>query len=90
MDPTGSWGYVDVTGAELIPAQWDLAEPFVEGVALVGMVVGDEDDGGSLMWGYAYIGLDGEVIWQDQAYAAFLSGTATTVPATDPPRPGGS
>ncbi len=84
---TGAWGYVDVTGAEFIAAKWDLAEPFDGGLARVGLVVGDNDDDGSLAWGYAYIGLDGQVVWRDQAYAAFLAGTLTTVPVTDPPRP---
>lgn len=87
---TGYWGYVDVTGTELLPAQWDLADPFDEGIARVGFVVGDTDNDGSLTWGYAYIGLDGRVIWRDENYAAFLAGTITTVPVTDPPRPAGS
>ena len=75
---TGTWGYVDVTGADLVPGRWDLAEPFEDGVARVGLLVGAADDAGSMLWGYAYVGLDGSLIWRDAQYAAFTAPGATT------------
>jgi hypothetical protein len=83
----GMWGYVDATGAEAIRAQWDAAEEFDEGVARVGLIVGDADKAGQMLWGYAYIGLDGKVIWRDQALAAFEAARAAGVTTTTAPDP---
>lgn len=85
---TQTWGYVDATGSELVPGRWDAAEQFNGGVARVGLLVGGADGAGSLLWGYAYVGLDGVLIWEDQAYAAFTApGATTTTFAPDPPLP---
>lgn len=85
---TQTWGYVDVTGSELVPGRWDAAEEFDDGVARVGLLVGGADGTGSLLWGYAYITLDGTLIWADQAYADFTApGATTTTFAPDPPLP---
>lgn len=77
----GNWGYVDITGEPVIPGQWDEAGMFRQGLALVALVVGDNEDG-YLVYGYAYIGMDGSVIWQDQAYADFKAGRTTTTLVT--------
>jgi hypothetical protein len=82
----GMWGYVDATGAEFIPPGWDRVGEFNEGVASVARVIAQTEDLG-LVYGYAYINIDGGVIWQDQALAAFVANpttstltTGTTVP----------
>lgn len=51
----GLWGYADENGAQVIPAQWDTAEPFANGLA---MVVKD----GKI----TYIGRGGNVVWQEK------------------------
>ncbi len=73
----GSWGYVDITGETVIDGQWDEAGPFSEGIARVALVVGDTE-AGDLLYGYAYVDMDGKIVWQDQVFADFRAGRTTT------------
>lgn len=76
----GDWGYVDVTGAVSIESRWAEAGTFDGGLALVSLIVGVDDEGASV-YGYAYIDLAGDIVWQDRALAGFdpTAPTTTTV-----------
>src|SRR5882724_446181 len=43
MDPLGPkrWGYIDTSGAVIVKGQYDWAEPFKEGIARVGIMIGE-------------------------------------------------
>ena len=62
------WGYIDKSGKEVIPCQWDMAESFCEGLASVC------DNNG--LWGY--INKKGELVipcrWQFATW--FINGKA--------------
>jgi len=43
MDPLGPkrWGYIDTSGAVIVKGQYDWAKPFKEGIARVGIMIGE-------------------------------------------------
>ena len=49
VEKNGKWGYIDETGAVVIPFRFDTAGNFSEGLALVGEYVENEYDGSDLM-----------------------------------------